>query len=140
MFARLSRGAHQVVAVVPVFVAIGALALVLSSCAKHPNPNPDAATHPITIQIDNNLMTPTVFAIWIQEAGGGGTRRQVVNAPGAQVTTMSFTPRMFGVQYTLEAVPPIGSTIRRNFSIDNESITSLKWDLRNNVLSYFGQN
>ncbi len=140
MFARVSRGVHQIVAAVPALVTVGALSLALSGCAKHPTPNPDAKTHAITVQVDNNLMTPTSFDIWIQESGNGGTRRQVLTAPGARVTAMSFTPRMFGIQYVLEAVPPIGNTIRSTVSIDNESITSLKWDLRNNVVSYFGAN
>ena len=127
-------------ATVPAFVAIGALTLALSSCAKHPNPNPDAATHAITIQVDNNVIPTFVFTVWIREGGTGGTRRQLTTAPGSQVTTVEFTPRMFGMQYSLEAEPPMGTTIKRSFSIDNESITMLKWDLKNNVLSYFGQN
>jgi hypothetical protein len=141
MFAQLSRRVHRAVSTMVTLGAVGAFTMALSGCAKHPAPNPDAATHPIIIQIDNNITPTYVFAIWVREGtGGGGTRRQIGNAPGAQVTSIPFVPQLFGQQYTLEAVPPLGSTIRRTFSIDNESITMLKWSLNQNVLSYFGQN
>jgi hypothetical protein len=138
MLARLSRGVRHTVAAVPALVTAGALALALTSCAKHPAPNPDAATHPITIQIDNNVIPVYLFTIWLREGGKGGSRRQLTTAPGSQVTTVTFTPRMFGMQYTLEAQPTLGTTITRGFTIDSEGTTMLKWDLRNNVLSFFG--
>jgi hypothetical protein len=139
MFASLFRTVRPAASGVVTAVALTVLTLASSSCAKHPAPNPDAATHAITIQIDNNVIPTFVFTIWIRE-GNGGARTQLGTAPGSQSTTLTFTPRMFGMQYTLEAQPPLGTTIKRGLSIDNESITMLKWDLKNNVLSYFGNN
>jgi hypothetical protein len=139
MFARVSRRVHHVVAAVPALVAVGALTLGLSGCAKHPTPNPDAATHQIIIQVNNNVVPVVLYTIWVQETPGG-SRQRLGDAPGNRPTSLPFTPRLFGQQFTLTAVPPLGTNLSRTFSIDNEGITMLKWSLRENVLSYFGAN
>ena len=140
MFAGVSRRVHHVVVAVPALVGVCALTVAVSGCATHPAPNPDAATRPVTIEVNNNVTPPVVATIWIQENGSGGARRQLGTAPGAQSTTFTFTPRQFGIQYALTAEPPTGKSLKRNISIDNESITSVKWSLRENVASYFGTN
>ena len=139
MFEGVSRRVHHVVVAVPTLASVCALTLALSSCAKHPTPNPDAATHQILIQVNNNVVPVVLYTIWAQE-NTGGQRLRLGDAPGNQRTSLPFTPRMFGQQYTLQAVPPLGNTRTRTISIDNESITMLTWSLNENVVSYFGTN
>ena len=91
------------------------------------------------IQVNNNVVPVTLYTIWVRE-NTGGPRVRLGDAPGNQAISFPFTPRLFGQQYTLEAVPPLGATRTRSFSIDNEGITMLKWSLRENVVSYFGAN
>jgi len=141
MFAPRAHLTHRAASVVATAGTVAGLTLASSSCAKHPAPNPDAVTHAVTIQVNNNVIPAFTFSIWVREGtGSGGSRRELGTAGPNQTTIFAFTPRMFGQQYTLEAVPPLGTTLRRSFSIDNESITMLRWALDQNVVSYFGTN
>jgi hypothetical protein len=135
------RIGHRTIAAITTMGSVVALTLGASACAKHPAYDADAATHPVEIQVDNNVTPVYLFAIYLREGNGtGGSRRELGNAPGSQLSTFTFTPTRFGQQYTLQAVPPIGTTITRTLSIDNPNITSLRWNLNQNILSYFGNN
>lgn len=133
------RAGHRTASAIMAIGTMVALTMGASACAKHPEYDADAATHPVTIQVDNNVVPNYVFTIYLREgSGSGGSRRQLGTAPGSQSTTFTFTPSRFGQQYTLQAEPPIGTTITRAMSIDNQGITGLRWNLQQNILSYFG--
>jgi hypothetical protein len=138
MYLMTHRARNRAISAIMTAGSVLAITLGAAGCAKHPEYDADAQTHPITITVDNNVSPPYVFTIWIREGSSGGSRRQLGTAPGAQVSTFNFTPLRFGQQYTIQAEPAIGTTVSRPFSIDNASITSLKWQLQQNILSYFG--
>jgi hypothetical protein len=139
MYPITHRGRNRAVGAILTAGSVLALTIGATGCAKHPEYDADAQVQPITITVDNNIMTPTVYTIWVTQGNTtGGSRRQLGDAPGSKVTTFNFTPLRFGQQYTIVAEPPTGRSISRPFSIDNASITGLKWQLQQNILSYFG--
>lgn len=136
-----NRASHRTLSAIMTIGTVLTLTVGASGCAKHAEYDPDAATHPISVQVNNDVTPTSLFTIWIREgSSGGGSRRELGTAPGGTVSTFQFTPSHFGQQYTIQAEPPIGSTISRPLSIDNTGITGLTWRLSQNILSYFGSN
>ena len=117
-------------------VAIAALGAALAACAGHHHVN-EAPPHPIAVEVNNNLTTPTELTVFIVQ-DQGGARRLLGTVPGARTTTFTYTPVAWGQTYRLVArAQLIGSIGSPTFTIADPQTGTIVWTVVPGIVQFF---
>lgn len=114
--------------------AVVALTAAAGCATMHQQGN--AAPHPITITVNNNLRLPTDLTVYAVSTAGGA---QILgSAAPASTASFQMTPRSFSEPYRLLARTPSGERIwSEEYTVRDAQTGEVRWNLIPNILQFF---
>lgn len=133
---RPSRRARVVFSAATYLTAMTGVAVGLGACASHHHIS-EAPPHPIAVEVQNNITTPTELTVFVQQ-DQGGARQMLGTVPGAQTRTFTFTPVSWGQPYRLEGRRPLGGSVfSPRFTVTDPQTGTVAWALVPNQVQFY---
>jgi len=133
---RLGRRARVVLSASAYVSAVVGFGVGLVGCAGHHHVS-EAPPHPIAVEVQNNITTPTELTVFIQQ-DQGGARQMLGTVPGAQTRTFTFTPISWGQPYHLIGRPNLGNPVTSpRFTVNDPQTGTVTWALIPNQVQFY---